>query len=278
MSRLTQLRQRIETVTNLQKTTHAMRLTSMASHSCLQKQKLFLSNYKQKIEELLKEFTSHPSATTPAKVSHAKKQLIIIVGSQKGLCGAFNNRLMHFVEESYPIKQTNNYQIISIGKKIADYLEQRTDEIQSAYNTFSGKNFVAIAHELCDIIKKSDFSHVTIFSNQPRTFFVQESMATELTLPHKDKSINPVSATTNGYESEENPADLRFYTEQMYMKATIQDLLFKSLIAEQASRFVSMDSSTRNADQLIIDMKTDYNKLRQALITRELTDLAGGVL
>jgi F-type H+-transporting ATPase subunit gamma len=60
---------------------------------------------------------------------------------------------------------------------------------------------------------------------------------------------------------------------QQYLEAELQSLLYESLLAEHAARFISMDNATRNAEKLLEETKSDYNKLRQAKITKELTEL-----
>ena len=255
-----------------------MRLTSMSAHSRLQKKKKFLETYRNEIERLCKQLGGIPKQASDAPITDT--HLVIIIGSQKGLCGAFNNRLMQFFEKSHPYKSKKIKNLVSIGKKITEYFMQRSIEPMSSYDTFNPANFVAIAHEITQLILDNpNYSHVTIYSNNPRTFFIQETTKTSLAIPReKNKTVIKLPEQAQEYTYEEPVSELRFHLEQMYMKVSLEELLFKSLIAEQAARFVSMDTSTHNADQLITDMQRDYNKLRQALITRELTDLAGGIL
>lgn len=281
MSRLTQLRQRIKTVATLQKTTHAMRLTSMSTHSRLQKKKKLLETYKNTIERIM---SNCAQTTSVHKENYDKtKHLVITVGSQKGLCGAFNTRLMNLYEKEC---KNESYDLISIGKKVNEYLAQRSIIPKDSYEIFHANNFVEIAHEISSIILSNEsekgYTHVTIYSNHPQTFFLQESKKTELPVPKikqlsKDEKSHD-KRSEDFYHFEQAKSNTLLYLQNMYLKARIEDLLFKSLIAEQAARFVSMDSSTRNAEKLIESMQRDYNKLRQSLITRELTDLAGGIL
>ena len=116
---------------------------------------------------------------------------------------------------------------------------------------------------------------VTLYSNAPKTFFIQS--------PEKTV-IYPLTyaATTNNYSYEyvyeQSPVELILVLEELYLRAMLQKLFFDSLLAEQSSRFISMDIATRNAENLLDVMKLDYNKLRQMMITRELADLTGSLL
>ena len=81
---------------------------------------------------------------------------------------------------------------------------------------------------------------------------------------------------TADYIWEQNPEELLTMITQQCVQATVHTLLFHSLLSEQAARFLSMDSSTRSAEGLLEQNKLQYNKLRQAKITKELTELTGG--
>ena len=307
MSRLIALRQRIKTATTIQKTTHAMQLTSMSAHARLQKKKEFIKTYKQSIKEIMQHMGLEPkeSALDQSCIDQTclnknpftktGKQLIIIVGSQKGLCGAFNSRLMHLFEKNYPEKEKKrlpaNTTLVCIGKKIAEHLERMKLMPTHSYPTFTALNFVDIAHELERLIfsetgsKAESYHTVTIYSNHPQTFFIQKSTITVMHRQLLQEQARLVSDEEQAAENAQDPYhyeqplhELREKIQRIYFKACLEEILFNSLVAEQASRFIAMDSATRNAETILNDMQRDYNKLRQTSITRELTDLAGGIL
>lgn len=277
MSRLTALHQRIKTAITIQKTTLAMRLTSMSAHARLQRKKQFVKNYKRALEGLMQRLGLEEKLNKPSHEDH-QKTLVIIIGSQKGLCGAFNSRLMHLVEEQMPdLKELKTFHLVSIGKKISEYLEQRDIIPHHNYPTFNAQNFVAIAHELEKLIfTDNGYRTIKVYSNYPHTFFIQKSSATIIVRRQLQEAAG--SDTPDPYTYEQSPRELHHHIQRVYFKACFEELLFNSLIAEQASRFIAMDMATRNADTMLTEMQRDYNKLRQASITRELTDLAGGVL
>jgi F-type H+-transporting ATPase subunit gamma len=208
------------------------------------------------------------------------KELIIIVGSQKGLCGNFNTKLLQYFEKDYRDLSTPKPDIIVIGKKAAEYLDQKGIATTQSYNTFNIHNFVAIAHEITStLLDNNTYQSVAIYSNNPKSFFYQKPEKTPL-LPFEDKRDTTQSSTMQQEEPlwEQPPEALYTYITTCYLKAHIQELLFLSLISEQASRFVSMDSATRNADDMLESLQLEYNKMRQASITRELADLSSSLL
>jgi F-type H+-transporting ATPase subunit gamma len=277
MSRLISLRQRIKTALTIKKTTHAMRLTSMSAHARLQRKKQFLRTYKQSLEGLMHRLGLEEKLTKKVLDPEAK-ELVIIIGSQKGLCGAFNSRLMGlFASENPKALNQKNSDIVCIGKKIIENIEQRGTIARHSYPNFNAHNFVAIAHELERLIFADNGYHIIkIYSNHPHTFFIQKSIATTIVRHRLQETVTV--ELRDPYTYEQPPREFHAQLQQLYFKACLEDVLFNSLIAEQAARFIAMDTATRNADTMLHDMQRDYNKLRQALITRELTDLAGGIL
>ena len=289
MSRLIALRHRIKTATTIQKTTHAMQLTSMSAHARLNKKKDFLKIYKQSIETIMQRIGLKPNKAN-LQETPTGRELIIIVGSQKGLCGAFNSRIMHLFEKKYgethgTAKIPASATLICIGKKIAEHLDRLKLMPKHSYPTFTATNFVDIAHELEQIIfsatnKPSEpYRTITIYSNYPHTFFIQKVTITNLQRNLlQAAALQENSSEKDPYTYEQPLPELQEKLQRTYFKACLEEILFNSLLAEQAARFIAMDSATRNAETMLTDMQRDYNKLRQASITRELTDLAGGIL
>lgn len=281
MSHIIQLRQRIKTVELIQKTTHAMRLTSMSTHTRLHKRQALLARYRNELEtmsSLIKQDCAPLSANQSQKRNPC--HLTIIIGSQKGLCGSFNIRLCRFFE------QTNNYtspgNTIAIGKKIIEQLSPKYPLLYT-FPLFSASNFFAISKELCEHISgQTGYTQVTIFSSHPQSFFIQQPIKTVIDVPLLYEEARASSSSPSTQEACERMYDdsaihIYSFLEQSFIKIRIEELLFNSLIAEHAARFISMDSSSNNAQKVLESMYRDYNKLRQASITRELIDLMSGL-
>ncbi|MEX2437811.1 MAG: FoF1 ATP synthase subunit gamma, partial [Candidatus Babeliales bacterium] len=108
--------------------------------------------------------------------------------------------------------------------------------------------------------------------------FSQKSQATPL-LPMPNQHLDAVETSPHidfsEYVWEETPTNILNYLIRIYVQSTIEYALFESLMAESAARFISMDSSTRNAKDVLEELELEYNKTRQAKITRELSELMG---
>lgn len=278
MSQLIYMRQRIKAIETIKKITHAMRLISMSTHSRLRQRKTDLERYKKAFQTMWNRInsTGNIGQYKSDKSELSERNLIILVGSQKGLIGTFNTMLFKFFEiESKSLTDTAD--LITVGKHATDYFKRQEKAVLASYDNFNLTTFVTIAYSITHIILKASkkYKSVILFSNYPKSFFVQQpkkSFIIQEQLPEqkiKEEQEHPVE-----YILEQSPEELSGIIEEFMLAVTIQELLFESLLAEQAARFLSMDTATRNADNLLNTMKLEYNKIRQASITRELTELS----
>ncbi len=277
MSHIIQLKQRIKAVETIQKTTHAMRLTSMSTHARLIKQKEALNRYKQEIETLINQLRIEINKKeTPEEHSQQANRLTIIIGSQKGLCGAFNTRLIRYFYDTI-VPKYGESPTIAIGKKVIDLLN-KDQTLLYQYPSLTPTNLFGLVGELSHhILGKAKYTHIMIIANHPQSFFNQKPSVSHITPPSKHLPHN-ANYSQIAELCDPDPKKILTYLEEMYLKSQLETLFFNSLVAEYSARFLSMDSSTNNAEKLLTSMQRDYNKLRQANITNELMDLMGGMI
>lgn len=271
MEHLVSMRQRIKAIDMTKKITNAMRLISMSMHTRLKEKKTTLEYYKNtfykfynNLSFLLENFNFSN------KSSKNKPNFIIVVGSQKGLCGVFNTNLFKFFE-NYNLNLSDK--IVTVSKYAYDYIKSKNYKIFENYNDLNTLNFVHITHSITNLILKDldSYNKVILFGNYSKTFFTQEprkNFIYPFNIESKDIYEN------KSYIFEQSSSQLISTVKRFMISMAIQDLLYESLLSEQAARFLSMDSSTTNAQNLLNTMKLEYNKIRQANITRELTELS----
>lgn len=294
MAQLITLKQRIKTIITIKKTTNAMRLISMSHHTRMRQIKTSFDIYKKELlriynkmndtlaiknisaEELATQSTeqvfanqnsSNNQQTTnqTRNTSNNTHPVIYIVGSQKGVCGTFNTFLLHFVKKDIELMQNaaqettlQNTAVYTVGKQLHEQTKEQKFLVPIFITTISTstiKECVAII--IKRLASEAAGQKIIFYANYPKTFFVQRPTKTTITMPVLHAESDPIAAKI----------------EQILFKSEIQSIIVDSLLAEHAARFISMDSSTQNADKIITQLKLDYNKLRQALITRELTEL-----
>jgi F-type H+-transporting ATPase subunit gamma len=209
------------------------------------------------------------------KIHTAPRTLLIAVGSQKGLCGSFNSNLFYELN-NYISKQNRGLQLITIGKKMVDFVQQSYQSLNTiSFPNLTAAQAPAIAQKITERIIKQQhtFTSISLLSTVPKNFFIQQPRITPL-LPLQFEKTTPHTFSAHDYLWEDDPAQLLKQLTKQYITSTIHKALIESLLAEQAARFVSMDSSTRNAEKILEATKLRYNKLRQAKITKELLELA----
>lgn len=275
MAELIHMRQRIKTVETIKKITHAMRLVSMSAHAKLNKQYAAIATYQQGITSILSHImhAAQDTHVQPKVISASPHKLLIVIGSQKGLCGSFNSMLFHALDD-YITKTSSKLQIIAVGKKMVDYIQTQYKNISiQSFPHLTPQSASAIAHTITDRIVTTDaYTTVTILSNTQKNFFVQTPRLTPLLpVPISAETMQP---SAHAYSWDVNPQELIKHLTRQYVAGTLHKALLESLLAEHAARFVSMDSSTRNAEKILETTRLKYNKLRQAKITKELLELA----
>lgn len=274
MSQLIQLKQRIKAIQVIKKITHAMRLISMSSRMKMIKNTENLKIFRDEILPLLCSLESvHP---TVEQNKPFYKNIIILIAAEKGLCGTFNTTIFAYFQAQLKHLNINDYHFIAVGKQAGQFLASQNIKMVARYDKLSNNHLEKTATHLYEYLiqHKDSYQTVTCFYNKSKTFFVQESCQYQL-LPVQAQtscSIN-TAADLEDYYWPQAPADVILCIFQSFLKLNILFILSQSIIAEQSARFLSMDSSTRNAENLLKKMQLEYNKIRQAKITRELTEL-----
>ncbi len=277
MAELIHMRQRIKTVETIKKITHAMRLVSMSAHAKLNKQYTAIAAYHAGITNILKHIKQAAALNNdPVTLTQptSRRTLLIAIGSQKGLCGSFNSTLFHTLDD-YITKNSSALQIVSIGKKMVDYVQEEYKALNTlTFPYLATAQASAIAQTITERIFMSSqtYTTVTILSNTQKNFFVQTPRITPLIPLHLKQDSQETLA--HDYTWDTNPQELVEHLTRQYVSSTIHKALLESLLAEHAARFISMDSSTRNAEKILEATRLKYNKLRQAKITKDLLELS----
>ncbi len=274
MSQLITIAERIKVITNIQKTTHAMQLISMSALSRIGSKKKALEAYTRQLEALSEELGLTRTSNTPLQ---GLRKIYLIMGSQKGFCGGFNNTLFTFIKELRK-KDSGTFSCIPLGPYAYDFCKEQkmnllTDKITYSLMTISEKTNL-IFNEIMAL--KDSFDTISVISNYSASIFLQRPHETILPLSYSFSSNKALQ--TSEYTLEQPVEEIIDYVSKLTLKTQIFQLLLESLRAENGARALSMDNSTRNAKNLLSEMKLIYNKLRQAKVTKELTELSSSLL
>jgi F-type H+-transporting ATPase subunit gamma len=284
VTQLIQQKQKIKSIETTKKITHAVRLVSMSFYARLEKQNIplqyYTSNITQFFSQLSKQLPDWDNNILFPKDILDSTPLFILIASSKGLCGSFNSNLFRYFDRNYYIEEHQTPKFITIGSKATKLVrEKNLGNIIENYGELTSNNFNSIAKDLVEIIDNTQppYSSITFYSNYLKNFFIQK--------PEKNQIIPATTQPQETQKEEQQSFDEDLIWEQdkvqiinfvatKYLKTSILDILFQSLISETASRFLAMDSSTNNAEKMLETLTLQYNKARQALITQEVSELS----
>lgn len=303
MSQLTYLKQKIKSIETTRKITHAVRLVSMSLYAKLEGQHVGLSYFVEKVQSFFSELLiGAQDWNNPVLFPHDildSSPLFVVIATSKGFCGSLNSNIFKFFEQSLFIEEHQSPRFITIGKKATDFIKERSiGTIICSYSELSMHNYVSLTKDLLDKILNQDkpFSSVVFFSNVMQSFFSQIPKKTKL-IPLDLNGVTDQKVRNkfeksgnNEYKSalgsdlfedsqiwEQDRSELLNYVALLYIRSAVTNLLFQALLTEQAGRFLAMDSSTNNADKFLDRLVLQYNKQRQSLITREVSELSSGL-
>ena len=299
MSQLAHLRQKIKSIQTTKKVTHALRLVSMSLYAKLEKQDATLKYYTKKVRGLFTEHLQYaPDWKNQVLLPNDlldSNPLFIVVSSSRGLCGSLNSNLFRYLESSIFVKGQQKARYITVGAKAYKFIkEQAFGDIEYSYNELNSNNFITVADALVEKIINAPvhYSSVSLFGTERRSFVNQrprkatiipliadQSKAVESSgIGATEERINNVADHDHDEEiiwEQSNEAILEVLS-MGYLRCSIIDMLFQSLLSEYSARFLAMDSSTTNAEKFLERLTMQYNKARQAAITKEVSELSAG--
>jgi len=288
MANLKAIRIRISSVKSTRQITSAMKMVAAAKLRKAQDKIVRLRPYANKLHEILVDL-SQSLADAEIKNIYSRnispeKILIVVVTSNRGLCGAFNANVVKeakrvVADNFYEHYKNGNVSFLAIGKKGFDYLRKQKYPITSEYNdllnNLSFENVSAVAEKVMSGFMAGEFDRVEIIYNHFKNAAVHQ-LRTELFLPVE---------TAPAADDLSVPAD---YIYEPGREAIVKELIPKSLkiqfykavldsfVAENGARMTAMHKATDNATTMIRDLTLQYNKARQAAITNQILEVVSG--
>ena len=287
MAGLKEIRTRIASISSTRKITSAMKMVAAAKLRKSQDKIIQLRPYANKLDEILINVQKSLEGEMDNPLIQDRKPekvLIVLLTSNRGLCGAFNanatKKALNLAKETYSEQLKNgNLSFFAIGKKGADFLTSKKYQLAEVnndiFNNLDFENAGNIAQQLMDQFVEGKFDRIEFVYNQFKNAAVQ-NLLTETFLPLKleEKEEKPSKYFDYIIEPDEN------YLVQNLIPKSLKIKVFKILVdsytSEHGARMTSMHQATDNANELIREMSLHYNKARQAAITKELLDIVGG--
>jgi F-type H+-transporting ATPase subunit gamma len=301
LANLKHIRKRIASVKSTQKITRAMKMVAGARLNRAQQRISALRPYAVKTGEVLRQVTQSARELSDEGATHdighpllvqrpENSTLILVITSDRGLCGAFNANINRFAERLWHEReaQGKKVELAIVGRKGRDYFRRRKAPV---HHVFSGvwdrldlDQARAIASLLLKPFMARQFDAIYIVYNEFKSAMTQRVTA-EALFPLAPAANGGSEPTEGGepslpggreYIFEPNQAALLERLVPMYVEISILRALYESMASELGARMTAMDSATKNAAEMIDRLTLEYNRARQAAITTELMEIIGG--
>ena len=276
MPSIKEVKNRIGSVKSTQQLTKAMKMVAAAKLKKAQDRVLQLRPYSKKLNEILSNLSSSINNDL-FKTREINSALVVIVSSDKGLCGSFNSSLVKEFNSFCSQNKFKNVTVLPIGKKAYDFFKNSKFELNLDYweylNNFSYDKSSEICEFLIDSFLGSKFDKVSIIYNEFKNVAVQKTVSEDfLPVPQVDSEGN----SSNNYIFEPEKNKIVRHLIPQTLKTQLLKSVLESSASEQGSRMTAMSQATDNAGELLKELKLTYNRTRQAAITKEILEIVGG--
>lgn len=286
MASLKEIRKRISSIKSTRQITSAMKMVAAARLRKAQDKIIKLRPYASSLHKLLVGISiglEESEIETPySRHGEIDKVLLIVITSNRGLCGSFNmnviKQTMQIIDEKYDKQYRNDsLWLMTIGRKAYDFFSKRDYQIlednSDIFDDLTFDNSTAIAGRVMEAFLNKEFDRVEFIYNQFKNAAVQ-ILSYHVFLPLEKPGQEEPEVVDYIYEPsrEEIITELIPKTLKMQFYSTILD----SYVAEHGARMTAMHMATDNATELMRDLNLEYNKARQASITNQILEVVNG--
>lgn len=290
MANLKEVKGRIQGVTSTQQITKAMKMVAAAKLRRAQERITQMRPYSQKLSAIIQNVSAGVDSSeidNPyAEVREASRILIVVVSSDRGLCGGFNNNVFKatkaLIAKKYAdVEAAGNLVLMPIGKKAYDHFVKRGYNIVDDYHLMFGNLDFAHVMDAAEYAMKGfvagDFDKVEIVYNEFKNVATQITRQEQF-LPIENEPTAEDSKDVESIDYLYEPNQEFIFSEIVPKSLHIQfyKTLLESNASEQGARMTAMDQATDNAGELLKELKLTYNRTRQAAITKEILEIVGG--
>lgn len=283
MATILTLKRRIKAAQNVSKTTKAMQMIAASKLKRAQEATLATRPYVEKLTTISKGLINkinsdiyYPYLKPKHKIN---KTLLIIISPDKGLCGGM---LTNLLREFLKIKdQDKNIVYLTIGKKAENKIARMTSDIVASFPVGNTTPAMDVVFPIIRIIDNyylnGKVDAVKILTTHFTSIFSQTAKISNILPVHIQQAPEEKSSSSPSlFEPGEN-----YILDPLlkhYLEMALFQLILESFVSEQASRMIAMQNATDNANDVIEDLKLEYNKTRQAKITSEILDISGSMV
>lgn len=295
MANQKEIRTRIGSVKNTQKITRAMKMVAGARLNRAQTRIQEMRPYAQETASVLRSVVGNSAASEGAssaeaahpllQVREAKSVLLLVVTSDRGLCGAFNSNLLRQAERKWKALEADgkDVKIAVIGRKGRDYFVRRQAPIfeyfDGLWDDLGLEQAKRVARAILKPYLAGEVDAIHVLFNEFKSAMTQvvvDDTLFPLSAESVEEDAEPTGEQVEEYIFEPDRKSLLDVLVPMYIEVTLLRSLYESMASELGARMTAMDSATKNASDMIDSLTLQYNRARQAAITTELMEIIGG--
>ncbi len=288
MPSLDDLKKRIKSVKSTQKITKAMKMVAAAKLRKAQENAEKGRPYSQKMQNIILNLTksiNDPQNAPKLLVGTGKDKtyLCVVLTADRGLCGGFNSNICKLAKTNFKkiLSEGKELKIITVGTKGLDQIRREYGKYIIKNLSFKNKKQITfneaemVGNEIIDLFKNDQFDKCVLFFNNFKNVITQIPQAQQI-IPAENDTSKDTEENLTSYEFEPEEDEI---LEDLLPK-NISTQVFKAFLenaaSEQGSRMTAMDNATRNAGELVDKLTINYNRSRQASITKELIEIISG--
>jgi F-type H+-transporting ATPase subunit gamma len=283
MPSLRDIRRRIASVKNTQQITNAMKMVSAAKLQRAQERVMAARPYAEHLQIVVEHLqarvrpTSHPLLTPRPE----GKTLLLVITSDRGLCGGFNGNVQRAVAEKIRELSGEQVDIIAIGKKGRDFLTYRQLPLREAYTEVFLRQVTydlakEIAAKLLSAYEQEGYQQVLVAYNRFRSAMVQQVTILRLLPLSTLTDVDADPSEPFDYLYEPSAPEVLDSLLRKQIEVQLFQVFLESYAGEHGARMTAMDSATENATEMIANLTLTFNRARQAAITKELIEVVSG--
>jgi F-type H+-transporting ATPase subunit gamma len=289
MANLLDIRRRIRSVKSTQQITKAMKMVAAARLRRSQDRILATRPYAEELRKVIGSLAARLAAAAGAGSSGKRRHpllesrpvertLVVVVTGDKGLAGSFNATVLRRANELLPALPAP--ELLLLGKKGGDFYRRRRWKIRDAH----GSLFTNVTYQQADAIAR-EITRGFVAGEYDRVVMVYNAFKSIMTQVLTEETLLPLAAAEAGAGGTGTGTDYLFepsadeiFAELLprYVSLQVYRVLLESQAAEHAARMTAMDSATKNAGDMIDRLTLNYNRARQAAITKELIEVVSG--
>lgn len=288
MANLKEVRIRIASVISTQQITKAMKMVSASKLRRATNAIVQIRPYTEKLKEIIDNLQGNMEGNIELALAEKRpvnKVLLVILTSDKGLCGGFNSNLIkaarRLISEKYAEQAAQGkLTVMTIGKKGNDYFKKSGLNVDTRHmDLFTRLNFEnssAVSEEIIASFLNKEYDQVEVVYSEFKNAVVQFFKSYQMLPIEPMEAPVETKALKHDYILEPDQAYIIESLIPSFLKIQFHRALLDNNASEHGARMTSMDKATENAGELLKSLRLTYNRARQAAITTEITEIVGG--